>query len=73
MLLNFNSEGFLHKTITLIFDFNALGRIHRDQQCHIFTFEKNNTTYFDMLSQDRDGNLKGFVKLFLNDLPIHYD
>jgi hypothetical protein len=56
-----------------LFDLNEIGKIHRDMQCHIFTFEQSNTTFFDMLSQDRDGNLKGFVKINLKDLPIHYD
>ena len=55
------------------FDLNAMGKIHRDLQCHIFTFEQNNTRLFDMLSEDRDGNPKGFVKIDLRDLPIHYD
>ena len=55
------------------FDLNEMGKIRRDLQCHIFTFEQNNTRLFDFLSEDRDGNLKGFVKLNLKDLPLHYD
>jgi hypothetical protein len=55
------------------FDLNAMGKIHRDLQCHIFTFSENSTRLFDLLSEDREGNRKGFVKLNLKDLPIHYD
>ena len=56
-----------------LFDPNEMGRIHRDLQCHIFTFEQNNTRLFEMLGKDRDGNPKGFVKISLKDLPVHYD
>ena len=115
MSLNFNSQGFLHQTITLtyeelifhfgttrkrmeqlknalqffrlfyscgcevgkfetafpqFFDLNEMGRIHRELHCHIFTFNEKYTRFFDLLSEDREGNAKGFVKLHLKDLPI---
>ena len=56
-----------------LFDPIAIGKIHRDLQCHIFTFEEDETLFFDFLSLDRNGNIKGFVKINLKDLPIHYD
>lgn len=63
----------LKKEFPQFFDLSALGKIHRDLQCHIFTFSENSTRFFDLLSEDREGNRKGFVKLNLKDLPIHYD
>jgi hypothetical protein len=63
----------LEEEFPAFFDPNAIGKIHRELHCHIFTFSENSMRYFDMLSEDREGNLKGFVKLDLKDLPIHYD
>ena len=56
-----------------LFDPNEIGKMHRDLQCHIFTFDEGDTLFFDFLSQDRNGNYKGFVKINLKDLPTHYD
>lgn len=63
----------LKKDFPALFDPNAIGKIHRDLQCHIFTFSENFMRFFNMLSEDREGNPKGFVKLNLKNLPIHYD
>jgi hypothetical protein len=52
------------------FDRNKIGKIRRDKLCHIFTFSTSDTDLFNMLQYDRDGNLKGFVKLNLKDLPF---
>jgi Family of unknown function (DUF6932) len=62
--------GKLEREFPEFFDLNEMGRIHRDLHCHIFTFDKKHTRLFDMLSEDREGNAKGFVKLNLKDLPI---
>jgi len=53
------------------FDFNERGRIRRDQQCHIFTFTRENTEIFDLLSADRDDRPKGLIILDLNEIPNH--
>ena len=50
------------------YDIHAIGRIRRDLQCHIFYFTENDQRLFNLLSEDRNGNLKGFVKLNLNDI-----
>jgi hypothetical protein len=55
------------------FDVRQIGRIHRDLQCHIFHFDENYKRLFNLLSEDRDGNPKGFVKLNLKDLLTYYD
>jgi len=60
----------LEKEFPAFFDPKAIGKIHRDLQCHIFTFSEEFMQFFDMLSEDREGNLKGFVKLNLKDLVI---
>jgi hypothetical protein len=63
----------LEKEFPALFVPNEVGKIHRELQCHIFTFSENSTRFFDMLSEDREGNPKGFIKLNLKDLPIYYD
>jgi hypothetical protein len=63
----------LEKEFPAFFMPNGVGKIHKDLQCHIFTFSENSTRFFDMLSEDREGNPKGFIKLNLKDLNIHYD
>jgi hypothetical protein len=68
--INDIDEGKLETEFPQFFDLNEMGRIHRDLHCHIFTFNKKFTRLFDMLSEDREGNAKGFVKLNLKDLPI---
>lgn len=51
------------------FDIHEIARIHKDLQCHIFYFSDTYKRLFDLLAEDRDGNLKGFIKLNLKDLP----
>jgi len=65
-------EEKLKKEFPAFFDPNKLGKIHRDFQCHIFYFTETYTFLLDMLKEDRDGNLKGLVKLDLNDMG-NYD
>jgi hypothetical protein len=62
----------IKKVFPQFYDINQRGRIRRDQMCHIFTLEKENTELFDLLNADRDGNPKGLVKLDLNEI-IYYD
>jgi hypothetical protein len=63
----------LEKEFPAFFEPNGVGEIHRDLQCHIFTFSETSPRFFDMLSEDREGNPKGFIKLNLKDLTIYYD
>jgi hypothetical protein len=49
------------------FDINQRGKIRRDLKCHIFVFDKKDFTLLNLLKEDRDGNLKGLVKLDLNE------
>ena len=65
-------EEKLKKEFPQFFDPNQLGEINRNFKCHIFYFTKNNTFLFDILTEDRDGNRKGIVKLLLNELD-NYD
>lgn len=62
----------IKKGFPQFFDPNEIGRIHRDQQCHIFYLTKNYTILFNMLQNDRSGNSKGFVKLSLEQV-LTYD
>ena len=68
--INDIDEGKLETEFPQFFDLNEMGRIHRDLHCHIFTFNEKYTRFFDLPSEDREGNAKGFVKLHLKDLPI---
>jgi hypothetical protein len=52
------------------FDPNEIGKIHRNSLCHIFHFNATDTTFFDFLQNDRDGYIKGLVKLNLKDIPV---
>ena len=51
---------------------NEIGRIRRDQQCHLFYFTEKYTLLFNMLQKDRGDNLKGLVKLSLKEV-LTYD
>ena len=62
----------IRKVFPQFYDINQRGRIRRDQMVHIFTLEKGNTELFDFLNTDRDDNLKGLVKIDLNQL-VYYD
>ena len=53
------------------FDFNKIGEIRRKLKCHILYFDKTTPRFFEMLQEDRDGHLKGLVKISLKD--IYYD
>lgn len=60
----------LEETFPQFFDPNERGKIHRNLLCHILYFDNNDTSLFDLLETDREGNLKGFIKLILKDLPV---
>jgi hypothetical protein len=53
------------------FNINDIGSIRRDLQCHIFHFHSGDRSLLDLLSNDREGNSKGLIKLDLKDI-IHY-
>lgn len=53
------------------FDFNKIGEIRRNLECHILYFDNNTPYFFQMLQEDRSGHLKGLVKVSLKD--IYYD
>ena len=64
-------EEKLKKEFPNFFDVNERGKIRRDLKCHIFHFDAEDTLLFDLLTEDRDGNLKGLVKINLNDITYH--
>jgi|SRR5882724_10687138 len=49
------------------FDFNKIGEIRKNKQCHIFYCDTKTTYLLEMLEADRDGNPKGLVKLALKE------
>ena len=53
------------------FDFNKIGKIHKELKCHILTFDNSNMQFFNMLKKDKDGCPKGLVKLNLKEM--YYD
>ena len=55
------------------FDVKEIARIYKHLQCHIFYFDETYKRLFNLLSEDRDGNPKGFVKLNLKDPLTYYD
>jgi hypothetical protein len=61
----------IEKEFPSFFDINQRGRIRKDLKCHIFLFDTEDTELFDLLSEDRDGNRKGLVKLDLKDVIQH--
>ena len=61
----------LKKEFPQIFDVNQVGKIRRDELCHIFTFTRRRTKFLDMLSVDRENNPKGLVILKLKDIPFY--
>jgi hypothetical protein len=52
------------------YDFNTIGKIRRDSKCHILYFNNENTYYFRMLQQDRNGHPKGMVKIYFKNHKI---
>jgi hypothetical protein len=50
------------------FELNEIGRIHREQQCHLFHFTKAYPKLLNILEEDRDGDPKGLVKLSLKEV-----
>lgn len=63
----------LEREFPQFFDLNEIGKIHRDQHCHIFHFDLNNKRFLHLLESDREGNPKGLVKLDLTDLLTYHD
>lgn len=53
------------------FDLNERGKMRGRDKCHLFHFDSENTSLFDLLTEDRDGNPKGLIKLNLKE--INYD
>jgi hypothetical protein len=51
---------------------NNLGIIRRNLKCHVFTFDEDDLTMFEILQSDRDGYPKGFVKISLEN-EFNYD
>jgi hypothetical protein len=65
--------GNIKRVFPEFFDPNEIGRIRRQDQCHIFHFDNEDRFMLELFSADREGNPKGLVKLILNNIIHHYD